>query len=147
MSKTIQHQWFFPHPAETLWAYLTNSELLAEWLMETDFKPVIGHKFQFRTKAKVNVGFDGNIFCQVLEVTPFRKLSYSWRGGPGNGRITLDSVVTWTLSEQEGGTELLLQHSGFTGLRNALPYLIMNKGWSLILKKRLTKIMNQHVLA
>ena len=48
MQKEIKHSWFFSHPAETIWEYLTNSELLSQWLMKNDFKPVVGQKFMFR---------------------------------------------------------------------------------------------------
>lgn len=129
MQKDIKHQWIFPHSPEIVWAHLTQPELLSQWLMESDFRPEIGHQFQFHTKPKINVGFDGNIYCEVLELIPFKRISYSWKGGPGNGKITLDSVVTWTLNPTANGTELILEHTGFKGFRNYLSYLIMNKGW------------------
>jgi uncharacterized protein YndB with AHSA1/START domain len=138
MQKNIQHRWFYPHPKEVLWEYLTKSELLAEWLMENDFKPEVGHKFMFTTKPKIKVGFDGNIYCEVLEIIPFQKLSYSWKGGPGKGKITLDSIVTWTLTPKDNGTELQLDHTGFKGMKNYITYLIMNKGWGS--KKLLAKL-------
>lgn len=137
MQKEIRQQWFFPHPIEDVWKFLTDSELLAQWLMKNDFKPVVGHRFTFTTKSRINPAFDGIIYCEVLEVLPLKRLSYSWKGGPQKGKITLDSVVTWTLVPKEHGTELLLEHTGFKGVRNFLSYLIMNKGWLIILRKRL----------
>lgn len=142
MERTIRHTWFFEHPKETIWEYLTNSELIAQWLMANDFQPIVGHKFMFDTKPKVKVGFDGKIYCEVLEVQPCQRLSYSWRGGPGNGKVTLDSVVTWTLTPKANGTELQLEHSGFKGMRNFLAYFFMNAGWNGKIKKRLTEMMN-----
>jgi uncharacterized protein YndB with AHSA1/START domain len=62
--------------------------------------------------------FDGIVYCKVLEVVPFKKLSYSWKSGPGNGGITIDSLVVWTLDPKEGGTQLLLEHSGFKKLED-----------------------------
>jgi len=106
--------------------------------MENDFKPEVGHKFMFTTKPKIKVGFDGNIYCEVLEIIPFQKLSYSWKGGPGKGKITLDSIVTWTLTPKDNGTELQLDHTGFKGMKNYITYLIMNKGWGS--KKLLAKL-------
>lgn len=140
MKREISHTWFFPHPPETVWEYLTTSELLAQWLMENDFQPVVGHKFQFYTKPKINLGFDGRVYCEVLEVTPYKRLSYSWRGGAGTEKVRLDSIVVWTLSPKDNGTELLLEHKGFTGMKNFLAYLIMNQGW-LKIAKRLGKQM------
>jgi len=129
------------HPVERVWHYLTDSELLAIWLMENDFKPLVGHTFQFRTKAKPKFNFDGNIYCQVLEVIPFKKLSYTWRGGAGNGSVTLDSVVTWTLKPSGGGTELILEHKGFRGLKNFAAYFFMNIGWRKKIRKRLISLL------
>lgn len=139
MQRDIRHTWFFPQTPETVWEYLTNAELLSEWLMENDFKPIVGHTFRFDAKPRVKIGFDGIIYCKVLEVAPPHRLSYSWKGGPGKGKITLDSIVTWTLTPKNGGTELLLEHTGFRGMKNYFTYLIMNKGWQAGAGKRLTQ--------
>src|SRR6195952_83301 len=101
MAQIIKHQYFFPHPAETVWEYLTKSELMAQWLMENDFQPIVGFDFQFRTGAKASLNFDGIFYCKVLEIVPFKKLSYSWNCGPGNGEINLNSIVTWKLGPKE----------------------------------------------
>lgn len=144
MQRDIRQKWFFQHPPQTVWEFLTNPEILSQWLMENDFQPIVGHRFRFNAKPRVKIGFDGIIFCEVLEIVPLKKLSYSWRGGPGKGKITLDSVVTWTLTPTDNGTELLLEQTGFKGMRNYLPYLIMNKGWSTNIKNRFTSIINSH---
>lgn len=144
MQKDIRHQWFLQHPPETVWLYLTDSKLLAQWLMPNNFEPVVGKKFKFQAKPKIKFGFDGNIYCEVLEVIPFKRLSYSWKGGPGNGKISLDSIVTWTLREKDKGTELLLEHTGFTGIKNFITYFVMNKGWLTILKKNVTERLNAY---
>jgi len=129
MTRVIKHQYFFPHPPATVWEYLTKSELMAQWLMKNDFKPVVGHEFQFRTNPLPKMEFDGVVYCKVLEVIPAKKLSYSWKGGPGQGNITLDSVVVWTLTPVDNGTELVLDHSGFTETVNLNMYNAMNEGW------------------
>ena len=82
--------------------------------MKNDFKSVVGYDFKFTTRALPNFNFDGVVYCKVLEVTPFKKLVYSWKGGPGNNKITLDSIVEWTLHEKDNGTELELNHTGFS---------------------------------
>ena len=38
----------FPHPPEKLWRALTESSLLAQWMMKNAFEPAVGRKFQFR---------------------------------------------------------------------------------------------------
>ena len=129
MSKSINHNVFLAQSAEDIWEYLTRPELIELWLMKSDFQPIVGHQFQFRTMPMPNHEFDGNVYCTVLEVTPFQKLSYSWKGGPGDGRITLDSVVAWTLVPKDNGTELQLVHSGFKETENMFGFNIMSDGW------------------
>lgn len=143
MQRDIIQKWFFPHPPEAVWEYLTTPELLAQWLMENDFQPVPGHKFQFRTYPKVKIGFDGIVYCEVLEVVPNKKLSYSWKGGPRPGKISLDSIVEWTLTPKDKGTELLLEHKGFKGLKNYFAYVIMNKGWASHIRSRITQLLKE----
>jgi uncharacterized protein YndB with AHSA1/START domain len=64
-----------------------------------------------------------------LEIVPFRKLSYSWKGGPGEGKFTLDTVVVWKLEPNDKGTELFLEHSGFSEVENLAIYAGMTDGW------------------
>ena len=113
MSKSIQHTLFYPQKPELVWEYLTTPALLAQWLMPTDFEPILGHEFTFRTGPLPKFDFDGIVYCRVLEILAPKKLVYSWKGGPGDGQITMDSIVTWTLVEKDQGTELNLEHSGF----------------------------------
>jgi uncharacterized protein YndB with AHSA1/START domain len=129
MKRIIKHQFFFPHPAETVWEYLTKPELMEQWLMKNDFQPVVGFDFQFRTGAIPNLDFDGIFYCKVLEIIPFKKLSYSWTSGPGGGEITLDSVVVWKLETRDKGTELFLEHSGFAREENLNFFNGLNHGW------------------
>lgn len=113
MQTEIKHKWIFNQSAEEVWKYLTKAELIAQWLMGNDFEPVVGHNFQFRTNPIPSLSLDGIFYCKVLEIVPFKKLTYSWKGGPGNGATTLDTVVVWTLESGDNGTELQLVHSGF----------------------------------
>jgi uncharacterized protein YndB with AHSA1/START domain len=129
MATSINHQFFFPHPPESVWEYLTNAELMEQWLMKNDFQPIIGYDFQFRTKPIPSLDLDGIFYCKVLEIVPFKKLSYSWKGGPGDGKITLDSVVVWKLQPKDKGTDLFLEHSGFSKIENLAIYTAMNDGW------------------
>lgn len=140
MEKEIKRRFFLAHSPELVWEYLTRSELLTQWLMPNDFKLVIGHQFQFLTKPKINLGFDGIIYCQLLEFIPVKTLVYSWQGGMSKEQPKVDSQVTWTFQATEGGTNLLLEHRGFKGVRNFLPYLIMNKSWPQIVDRLIRKM-------
>lgn len=129
MTKTIKHQFSYDHPVETVWEYLTKPELLAQWLMKNDFQPIVGLDFQFRTNPIPSLDFDGICYCKVLAVVPFKKLTYSWKCGPGNGEISLDSIVEWTLQPTEKGTDLFLEHSGFAKQENLAFYNGFLHGW------------------
>jgi uncharacterized protein YndB with AHSA1/START domain len=104
-TRTVVIERVFPHPPEKLWRALTESPLLAQWLLNNDFEPMVGRKFQFRAEPMPN--WNGIVDCEVLVVEPLKQLSYSW------GSLGLDSVVLWTLTPSEGGTHLRMEHSGF----------------------------------
>ncbi|TAM97388.1 MAG: SRPBCC domain-containing protein [Chitinophagaceae bacterium] len=141
MQKEIKHQFTFSQSPEVVWEYLTKPELLAQWLMPNDFKPIVGHKFQLSAKPKLKFDFDGKIYCEVLEIVPYKRLVYSWKGGLSKENPSLNSIVIWTLTPNDNGTILTLEHKGFKGMKNYLAYIIMNKGWVKI-GKRLFKQLN-----
>jgi uncharacterized protein YndB with AHSA1/START domain len=128
MAKQIKHEFFFSRPVAVVWDYLTKPELMAEWLMPNDFLPIAGHAFMFTAGPVPKLEFDGMVYCTVLEIVPLKKLVYSWKCGPGNGIIKVDSLVTWRLFSKENGTQLVLDH---TGLKEADfdMYNAMNDGW------------------
>ncbi len=134
MQKEIKNEWVYEQPANEVWGYLTQPELIALWLMPNDFKPVLGHEFQFRVKPMLNMGLDGIFDCKVLEIISFQKLVYSWKGGPGNGITTLDTVVEWTLEKYGNGTKLFLKQSGFKE-DNLTIFTAMMNGWEQNIKK------------
>ena len=45
MKRDLKFEEVYPYPREKVWKALTDSEILAQWLMENDFKPEVGHKF------------------------------------------------------------------------------------------------------
>ena len=129
MPQRIKHQLFFPHPPAAVWEYLTNAQLMELWLMKNDFQPIVGHEFQFRTNPHPDVDFGGTFYCKVLEIVPFKKLSYSWKTGPGDGSTTIDSVVNWELQPKDNGTLLLLDHNNFAVMKNLPLFNSMIDGW------------------
>jgi|SRR5690348_7354051 uncharacterized protein YndB with AHSA1/START domain len=141
MKKNIKHTFFFPCPPARVWEFLVDSELLAQWLMPNDFKPVLGHEFSFRIKPMPQFNCDGNFHCKILEITPPKKLVYSWNAGPGDGTVNLATTVEWTLVEKDGGTELRLVHSGFDEKENMDIYMGMMNGWAQNVQK-IEKLLN-----
>jgi uncharacterized protein YndB with AHSA1/START domain len=107
--KSLVIERVFPHPQEKLWRALTEGRLLAQWMMNNDFEPVVGRKFQFRAEPMPN--WNGVVDCEVLVVDPMQRLSYNW--GVGGGESGLQWVVSWTLTPAEGGTHVRMEQSGF----------------------------------
>ncbi len=135
MANIVKHRYFFPQEPEMVWEYLTRSDLMELWLMPNNFEPIPGFDFQFRIKPVPQLDFDGIVYCKVLEIVPHQKLSYSWKSGPGNGKIDLDSIVVWTLIPKDNGTELLLEHTGFKEIEDFKMYSAVNEGWLVNIKK------------
>ena len=109
-----------PHPPEKVWRALTEGVLIKEWLMDNDFQPVVGHKFNFRSTPVPN--WNGVIDCEVLVVEPNKKLSYTW------GTLGQESVVVWTLVATSGGTLVRMEQSGF-GHNQEAAYKGATYGW------------------
>lgn len=143
MHRDLVIKWHFPHPVEKVWECLTNPELVSQWLMKNDFKPIVGHKFNFHTKPIPKMSFDGIVYCEVLEIVPGKKLVYTWKGGPKPGVIGLDTVLTWTLSPEGEGTRVVLEHSGFKGFKNLIASVFMEAGWKKNIPRRMGKILDE----
>jgi uncharacterized protein YndB with AHSA1/START domain len=122
--RTLVVERVFPHPPEKLWRALTESTLLAQWMMSNDFEPVVGRKFQFRNEPKPN--WNGIVDCEVLTIEPLKQLSYSW--GVGGEASGLHWDVLWTLTPVDNGTHLRMEQSGFTSDQKAA-YHGANYGW------------------
>ena len=123
-TQTLVVERVFPHPPQKLWRALTESPLLAQWMMSNDFAPVPGHRFQFRTEPKPN--WNGIVDCEVLIVDPLKQLSYNW--GVGASESGLQWVVLWTLTPANGGTHLRMEQSGFSPDQKGA-YQGANYGW------------------
>jgi uncharacterized protein YndB with AHSA1/START domain len=127
----------FPHGPETVWKVLTTGELISRWLMGvTGFQPVKGSHFSFMTKPDGE--WDGVIRCEVLEVVPNQRLVYTWRSGyeTDAGYVSrLETVVTWTLAKNDGGTRLRLVHSGFEMPKNVAVFQNITEGWPKVIGK------------
>jgi uncharacterized protein YndB with AHSA1/START domain len=95
----------FAHPPEKVWRALTESDLMAQWLMENDFKPVVGRRFALRLPPMPQ--WDGVIHSEVLLSEPYERLSYRWDS------LGLESVIAWTLTPTAGGTLVRMEQTGF----------------------------------
>lgn len=131
----IRQERVYAHPPEHVWRALTDRELLARWLMPNDFEPRLGHRFTFQTEA--GPGFDGIVHCEVLEIEEPVRLVLSWRGGP------LDTRLSFTLKPEGEGTRLLLEHTGFEGLKARLVGRLLSLGNRTLYGKRLPQLLDE----
>src|ERR1700739_1036911 len=81
-----------PHAPEKPWRALTQPDLIEEWLMKNDFKPVVGHHFNLRGE------WGGVLDCEVLVVKPKKALSYTWNFAHDDAAFNLRSVVNFPLT-------------------------------------------------
>lgn len=120
----VQH---YPYPIELVWEAIATREAMNQWLMETDFVPELGRKFQLRAKPMKQ--WRGYVDCAVLEITPPTRLKYSWQGMPEHN----PSIVTYELSPEKDGTRLRVVHEGFDSSYGFMSGLlirgIMGSGW------------------
>ena len=108
MSETVTVDAEFTSAIERVWAALTDPTSYSRWMFfQADhFKPVVGHRFQFRSEP--GPGWDGIVDAEVLRADPPHHLSYTWVSG------VLHTTVSWTLTTREdGGTSLHLEQTGF----------------------------------
>jgi uncharacterized protein YndB with AHSA1/START domain len=101
-TRTVVVEREFSHPPERLWRALTQPHLIAEWLMKNDFQPVVGHRFQ------LSGDWGGILDCEVLELAPNARLSYTWVY-----EKFFKTIVTFTLTPTRSGTHLRMEQSGF----------------------------------
>ena len=133
MKRALRFEVVYKHPIEKVWQALTDSKAIALWLMENDFEPRLGHKFMFHSKPQP--GWDGKSYCEVIELDPPRRLAYTWRGGP------IDTLLRITLEPVADGTRIVLEHSGFRGLKAVMVSFIMGAGWKGIVNKHIPAVL------
>jgi uncharacterized protein YndB with AHSA1/START domain len=100
-----------PHDIAKVWRAITESHLLADWLMTNDFKAEVGHRFTFRHKPMPH--WNGVTDCEVTEVTPLQRLAYTWCSSGDEAATGVKTTVTWTLEKAAGGTRLRMEQIGF----------------------------------
>lgn len=109
MSLKLELDFQYTTSIEKVWSALTDSKQLAKWVLDNDFEPIVGHRFQFR--AEPNQYWDGIINGEVLIVDPPTKLSYLWSVGDEK------HTVVWTLQELgDGKVNLHLDQTGFSNV-------------------------------
>lgn len=118
-------------PIEKVWNAITSKEEMDNWYFNiASFKPEVGFSFQFSGTGRKGETYIHH--CEIKEVVPMRKLSYSWRyeGIPG------DSLVTFELSPEGDKTKLKLTHAGLETFNTTNPDFAKEsfvEGWTAII--------------
>lgn len=161
MTRTIKLKTFLPYTQESIWQALTDAKLLGNWFMENDIEPKQGHYFTFRMKPQK--GWDGITHCEITAIEPQRHIAYTYRGeatgekalacagihSDAADKLTkgiftkLDTVLSFTLEPTCGGTILLMEQSGYRGLKLGIISMIMKMGWKKQLRKKLPKVLER----
>jgi uncharacterized protein YndB with AHSA1/START domain len=121
----------FNSPVNQVWSALTDKDEMKKWYFDlSEFKPEIGFTFEFTGGPSPEKQY--RHLCEVTEVIPEKKLTYSWRydGYAGN------SFVTFELAEKDGGTHLRLTHTGIETFPKENPDLAKENfeaGWNSII--------------
>ncbi len=129
-------------PVEKVWKAITDREEMKKWYFDPDaFKPEVGFNFQFNGQG--NTGDQYMHLCEVTEVVPQKKLTYSWRyeGLEGN------SFVSFELEPEGNKTKLKLTHTGLeTFPKNNADFAKESfaKGWTELIATLLPKYLENN---
>lgn len=123
-------------PASSVWTAITDKEQMKKWYFDlAEFKPEVGFQFQFEG------GKDNRTYlhlCKVTEVTPGKKLTYSWQYQGYEGV----SFVTFELFPEATSTKLKLTHEGLESFPANNPDFAKEnfiEGWNYIIGTSLKK--------
>jgi len=127
MNDTITKTVFFKASRDTVWAFLTEKDKLAEWFHPAEADLADGEDYALLGKSPEGPAVK-QCWGTVEHWEPPSKLIYSFTIKPLNGVMT---EVTWTLNEVHGGTRLTLNHAGLAAAGDPALGLLMalDAGW------------------
>ncbi len=105
-------------PPEKVWAILGTTAGMQRWLGAKEFVPEVGGAF--RLEAKTPEG-EFTFLGQVQVCEPRRELAFTWtQHEKGKDPWPVSTLVTIRLAETENGTRVILLHSSFEKLPQAI---------------------------
>lgn len=121
----------FDATIDQVWKAITDREQMGRWYFDlADFKAEVGFQFQFSGGPSPERQYLH--LCEVTEVIPEKKLTYSWRYD-GYGGI---SFVTFELTGNGNTTQLKFTHKGINTFPMDNPDLAIGnfiEGWNFII--------------
>jgi uncharacterized protein YndB with AHSA1/START domain len=120
-----------------VWRAITAKDEMRHWYFDLqEFKPEEGFRFEFPGGPSPDKQYQH--LCEVTEVIPFKKVTYSWKyeGYEGN------SFVSFELFDKGEKTLLRLTHEGLESFpkdNSDLAAENFAEGWDQIINKNLKK--------
>ena len=124
-------------PIDKVWKALTTKEDMDKWYFDiASFKPEVGFQFQFSGEGRNGEKYIHH--CEIKELVPMKKISYSWRyeGMPG------DSLVSFELTPEGHQTNIKVVHTGLESFATDNPDFAKSsftQGWEHIIGKSLVE--------
>ena len=119
----IDLECYYAHSIADVWRAISNADAISKWFIQADFVARKGYEYTFTHEETTVSG-------TVLEVDPPRLLVYTWIVGG----TTAKTVVRWELTEQDAGTLLRIEHTGFEKYADAAPSMLKSSvgGWNAV---------------
>ena len=121
----ISKEHVYRHNINSIWNAISTAKEITAWFIEADFKAEKGYQYTFTASEEYD---RMKIRGTVKEATPYT-LVYTWILQDTD----VETTVSWTLTETEAGTHLLLEHSGISGYEGETAVTMLgnyNQGWS-----------------
>lgn len=120
-------------PVAVVWEAISNNQEMKKWYFDIEeFKAEPGFQFEFYGGDEQTKFLH---LCQVREVIPNKKLSYTWRYDGYGG----ETLVTFNLIDLEDSTKIVLTHEGFETFPDNPAFRKENfqEGWKSIVSQNL----------
>lgn len=122
-------------PIDVVWQAISDKNQMKQWYFDlAAFSAVVGFEFEFYGGPEDGVQY--HHVCQVTEVIPGHKLTYSWRYEGYEGI----SYVTFELTAEGQSTHIKLTHAGLETFPASNPDFAkenFSKGWTAFIGKTL----------
>ncbi len=128
-------------PVTKVWTAISNKEEMKSWYFDlAEFRVEKAFKFQFTGGTPDGIQYLH--LCEIIEVIPERKLTYSWKYDGYDGI----SYVTFSLTPMGDKTKIVLTHEGIESFPKSNPDLAKQNfvaGWNDIIGRSLVEYLAQ----
>lgn len=131
-------------PVSRVWKAVTDKNEMKNWYFDLkEFNPEVGFEFRFYGGPPERQYLH---ICEITEVIPEKKLTYSWRydGFPGK------SFVTFELFDEGENTRLKLTHSGLETFPSDNPDFAKEsfaEGWNQIIGTNIKEYLEKKLIS